>query len=453
MLKRITSLVVALAMVVTLVSVAPTQADAAVKILYGKRLNLTIGESDVIIVKGKGVTYKSNNKKIATVTKKGTVKAKSAGTCKITVKQGKSKKKVTVNVKPGKVKKVTAKLASTNSATVSWNKAKGVTGYYVYYSTKKNSGFKKVTVKGANKKSTTINNLTLGATYYFKVKAYAKAGKKTLVSDSFSNRVSVKTWKMIWNDEFNGTSLDLTKWNNEGATGAGGYGNKELQDYQMEYSKMENGNFVIMPQVQWNISTNSYVPNSAKSTKIWTKGQYSFKYGKVEFRAKLPKAQGTWAAAWMLGDSGGWPMCGEIDILETTPELAKTKIPQSIHNNRFNGMPTSPGNKYETATITDATTAYHTYGIEWFTDHITFTIDGKETWTYNPNNYKASGTGGTADIEIWPFNQPFYLILNCAIGGTLGGTVGPNYWTEIARDGNIITYQDYYYIDWVRVYE
>ena len=58
---------------------------------------------------------------------------------------------------------------------------------------------------------------------------------------------------------------------------------------------------------------------------------------------------------------------------------------------------------------------------------------------------------GNDDIEIWPFNQPFYLILNCAIGGTLGGTVNPTGWTKIATDGDIETYQDYYYIDWVRV--
>lgn len=453
MLKRISSLLVALAMVVTLIGVAPVQADAAVKILYGKKLNLTVGESDMIVVKGKGVTYKSSNKKIATVTKKGTVKAKKPGTCKITVKQKKSSKKVTVTVKPAKVKKVAATLASVNSAKVTWSKAKNVTGYYVYYSTKKSSGFKKVTVKGANKKSTTIKNLELGKTYYFKVKAYVKSGKKTLLGNAFSNVASVKTWKLTWNDEFEGTKLDLTKWNNDGATGGGGYGNKELQDYQLDYSKVENGNFVIMPQIQWNTKTNKYVPGSAYSTKIWTRNQHSFKYGKIEFRVKLPKAEGTWAAAWMLGEKYDWPVCGEIDILETTSQLSKTRIPQSLHMQRFNGMSTSSGNIHYDTTVTTATSEYHTYGIIWTEDTITFTIDGKTTGVYDPNVYKATGTGGTDDISIWPYNNNFYLILNCAIGGTLGGNPGTQFWTEIARNGDIVTLQDYFYIDWVRVYQ
>lgn len=450
--KRLTSIVVAVAMVVTLCAVNPTPANAAVKFLYGKKLTLSIGEKDSIIVKGKA-TFKSGNKKIATVSKKGLVKAKKAGTVKITIKVGSSKAKATVNVRPAKVKISKAVLTSVNSAKVTWKKAKGVSGYYVYRSTKKNSGYKKVaTVKGAKKTSATIKNLALGTTYYFKVKAYAKAGKKKLTSAEYSAAKSVKTWKMVWNDEFGGTTLDKTKWNNNGATGAGGYGNKELQDYQMQYSEVKDGNFIIKPQFQWNKATQKPVPGSYYSTKIWTRGQYSVQYGKIEFRAKVPKGQGTWAAAWMLGNNNGWPLCGEIDVLETTFAPAKNVIPQSIHCNRFNGMPTSPGNKYKHTILNDATTAYHTYGIIWDAEKITFTIDGKETWTYDPDNFKASGNGNS-DIEIWPFNQPFYLILNCAIGGVLGGTVNPNYWTKIAANGNIETYEDYYYIDYVRVYQ
>lgn len=449
-IKRITSIVVAIAMIVTLCGINTTQADAAVKFLYGKKLTLTIGQKDEIIVKGKA-TFKSSNKKIATVTKKGVVKAKKAGTVKITVKVGSSTAKATVTVRPAKVKISGVALTSVNSAKVTWAKAKGASGYYVYSSTSKNSGYKKVaTVKGAKKTSAEIKNLTLGNTYYFKVKAYAKAGKKNLTSVKYSSAVSVKTWKQVWNDEFNGTTLDTTKWNNEGAKGAGGYGNQELQDYQINYCEVKDGSLIIKPQFKWNKATKKPVPGSYYSTKIWTKGQYSVQYGKIEFRAKMPKGQGTWAAAWMLGVNNVWPKCGEIDVLETTSEATKTKIPQSIHNARFNGMSSSSGNKYRTSTINDATTAYHTYGIIWNAETITFTIDGKETWTYDPDQYKADGNGN-ADPDVWPFNQPFYLILNCAIGGVLGGDVNPNNWTKIATSGNIETYQDYYYIDWVRV--
>lgn len=461
--KKVTSVVVAIAMIATLCAINPSKTEAAVTILYGKKLTISVGGTDTIAVKQKGATFKSSNKKIATVSKKGKVKGKKAGTCKITIKVGNSTKKATVTVKPKKVTIKSAALTSTTSAKVTWKKVAGVTGYYVYYSTKKKSGFKKVTVKGAKKTSTTIKNLALGQTYYFKVKAYTKVKKKVFTSSAYSSVLSVKTWKMVWNDEFNGTKLDTTKWNNTGATGAGGYGNQELQNYQMDYSEVKNGNFIIKPQFQWNTTTKTAVKDSYYSTKIWTKGQYSLKYGKVEFRAKLPKGEGTWAAAWMLGNNNSWPLCGEIDVLETTFNKSKTIIPQSIHNNKFNGMSTSSGNKYKHTTVSDATSAYHTYGIIWTADTITFTIDGKETWTYDPNNFKASGTGGTSDVNIWPFNQSFYLILNCAIGGTLGvdfnggagnvSAVNPTGWTKIATNGNIETYQDYYYIDYVRVYQ
>lgn len=452
-LKKITALVVLFSMVATLCAIPVTKTDAAVKFYYGKKLTIAVGSSDEIIVKNqKKATYKTSNKKIATVNKKGKVVAKKVGTCKITVKIGNSKAKATINVVPKTVKIKSAKLSSVSTVKVKWRKVKDVKGYYVYYSTKYYGPYKKIKVKGADNTSVKIENLEAGKNYYFKVKAYATKGKKQILSSEFSKIKKVKTWKLTWNDEFNGTSLDPTKWNNEGATGDGGYGNKELQNYQMEYSEVKDGNYIIKPQFKWNAATQQLVRGSYYSTKIWTKNLYSVKYGKIEFCAKLPKGRGTWAAAWMLGEKNKWPLCGEIDILETTSNIAKDSIPQSIHCGRFNGMPTSPGNKGRRAIVSDATSAYHTYGIIWDEDKITFTVDGKETWTYDPDMYSSTGEGSD-DPYIWPFNQNFYLILNCAIGGNLGGPVLPDYWTKIATDGDIETYEDYFYIDYVRVYK
>ena len=336
-----------------------------------------------------------------------------------------------------------------------WEKSgnRYITGYYVYYSTNAKRGFK--SVKVGNVSRTKIDNLTVGKTYYFKVKAYSKVGKKIYTSAKYSGVVSDKVRKMVWNDEFKGTELDTTKWNNNGATGAGGYGNKELQNYQMRFSEVKDGNLIIKPQFEYNPETKSCVPNRYYSTKIWTKDMYSLKYGKVEFRAKLPKGQGTWAAGWMLG-YGKWPMCGEIDVFESTKDESKTTIPQSIHCQRFNGMPTSSGNKYKNAIVKDATSAYHTYGVVWTPDSVTFTLDGKITWTYDPDMYVATGKGVNVPA-IWPYNKDFYLIINCAIGGVLGGNVTPKYWTKIneynTNSGIRQTYQDYMYVDYVRVYQ
>jgi beta-glucanase (GH16 family) len=460
MLKKVTSIVLAIIMTATAIAVNPTPASAKVIIKSGSKITLTVGKTKTIKVSQKGATFTSSNNKVATVTKKGKVTAKKPGTCKIVVKVGKNKKSVSVTVNLANATMSSATLVSTNSAKVTWGKVKGATGYYVYYSTSKTSGFKKVEVKGNSATNTTIKELSLGTTYYFKVKAYAKVGSKTYTSKSYSGVQSVRVYKLVWNDEFDGTELDTTKWNNEGATGAGGYGNSELQNYQMDYCEVKDGSLIIKPQFEYNPRTKTAVKNSYYSTKLWSKDLYSFTYGKVEFRVKLPKGQGTWAACWMLGNDsnyGSWPWCGEIDVLETTSDITKTIIPQSIHCQKYNGMSTSSGNKYKNTIVSDATSAYHTYGIIWTEKTITFTIDGQVTWTSNPNNYDAVGDG-TKNANIWPFNKPFYLILNCAIGGTLGGTVTPTYWTKIGEktyDSGSVNeiYQDYMYVDYVRVYQ
>lgn len=92
----------------------------------------------------------------------------------------------------------------------------------------------------------------------------------------------------------------------------------------------------------------------------------------------------------------------------------------------------------------------------WTPDSVTFTLDGKITWTYDPDMYVATGKGVNVPA-IWPYNKDFYLIINCAIGGVLGGNVTPKYWTKIneynTNSGIRQTYQDYMYVDYVRVYQ
>ena len=288
MLKKIISVALAMAMVVTTVYVGnPTTAQAKVTIKSKKTVTLIAGNSSKIKVKQKGAKFTSSNKKIATVSKKGKIKAKKPGTCKITVKVKKSKKKVTVKVTPGATSIEYAKNTANNGISLEWTGVSGATGYQIYYSTNANSGFKVTTVGKVTR--TTVNGLTAGSTYYFKIKPIAKVSGKTYVCSKFSNVVSDKVRKMVWNDEFSGTTIDSTKWTTEGATGAGGYGNRELQNYQPEYAEVKDGNLVIKPQFETKKGTKNIIKSSYYSTKLWTKGLYSFTYGKVEFRAKLPK--------------------------------------------------------------------------------------------------------------------------------------------------------------------
>ncbi len=459
--RKIISIVLSVALVMSLCIVqAPTKTQAGVKIIVGKKLDIDVGSKDTIVVKGKAKA-KSASKKVAkiTKTKKGkkytkiTVKGMKTGKTTIKVK-GKGSKKVKVTVRPKTPKKLKVSMVSSTSAKLTWKKSKGAKGYYIYRSNTKNGKYKKI--KKVKKNSFTNTGLELGKYYYYKVIAY---GNKKIKSDGYSNKAYAKTWKLVWSDEFNGTALDKNKWNNEGATGAGGYGNHELQDYEWQYSEVKNGKFTIKPQFKYNTSTKSAVANSYYSTKVWTKDTATkkfakFTYGKFEFRAKMPKGRGTWAAGWMLGygAGGNWPMCGEIDVFETTSQKEKTFIPQSLHMKKFNGMPSSSGNKHYDSIIKDATSAYHTYGVEWYPTYIKFTIDGKQTGIYDPADYTLE-KNATEDMTIWPYKYPFYLIMNCAIGGTLGGEVTPQYWTKIATDGNIETYEDYLSFDYVRVYQ
>lgn len=457
--RKILSVVLSVALVMSLCIVqAPTKTQAGVKIIVGKKLDFDIGSKETIIVKGKAKA-KSSSKKVAKITKtkkskkqtKITVKGMKVGKATIKVKVKKKSKKVKVTIRPKTPTGLRAALASTTSARLTWAKAKGANGYYVYRSTSRNGTYAKV----ATVKTTTYTNtgLELGKYYYYKVIAY---GNKNILSDDYSNITYVKTWKLVWNDEFEGTELDKTKWNNEGATGAGGYGNQELQNYQWEYSEVKDGKFIIKPQFDYNTVTKKPVADSYYSTKVWTngKGFKQFTYGKFEFRAKMPKGRGTWAAGWMLGTGagGGWPTCGEIDVFETTKDPSKAFIPQSLHMKKFNGMPSSSGNKHYDSYINDATTTYHTYAVEWYPTYIKFTIDGKQTGIYDPSAFTVESVP-TDDMSVWPYKYPFYLIMNCAIGGVLGGDVTPEYWTKIATNGNIETYQDYLYFDYVRVYQ
>ena len=221
--RKIISIVLTLALVMSLCIVqSPTVSQAKVKIIVGKKLDFDIGSKETILVKGKAKA-KSASKKIAKITKikkgkktKITVKGMKVGKTTIKVK-GKGSKKVKVVVRPKTPKSLKAALASQTSAKLTWAKSKGANGYYVYRSATKNGTYAKI----ATVKTTTYTNtgLALGQYYYYKVIAY---GNKNILSDAYSNTAYVKTWKLVWQDEFEGTELDKTKWNNDGATGDGG---------------------------------------------------------------------------------------------------------------------------------------------------------------------------------------------------------------------------------------
>ncbi len=215
--------------------------------------------------------------------------------------------------------------------------------------------------------------------------------------------------KAIWADEFNVNGApDATKWVYDIGTGSWGWGNNEAQYYtnRAENIKVENGVLKIISKKE-NFSGSNYT-----SARIKTQGKFSFKYGKVEIKAKLPEGRGTWPALWMLGNNittAGWPACGEIDIMEHVGNMPN-KIHGTLHFPNFSG-----GNAVtKSINITNASSEFHIYTLDWRADTIQFYVDGILYHTFT----------NTASL---PFNQNFFLIINSAMGGNFGGTIDPNF--------------------------
>lgn len=214
----------------------------------------------------------------------------------------------------------------------------------------------------------------------------------------------VKKGKLIWEENFDGKALNESVWNYElgdGCPNVCGWGNNERQEYTKTNHRLENGHLIITAKKDGDTYT---------STRITTAGKKEFKYGYIEARAKLPTGHGIWPAFWMLGSNikqVGWPMSGEIDILEYVGKEPHTVF-TSLHTKDSHGE-TINSKKTRFPKIEEG---FHTYGINWTANEIEFFVDGKSVYTFAPEN---------KTVEVWPFNQPFYFIVNVAVGGNFGG--------------------------------
>lgn len=218
-------------------------------------------------------------------------------------------------------------------------------------------------------------------------------------------------WKLSWNDEFNYKGLpDSTKWNYD--IGGHGWGNNELQYYTRASGKnveVSNGSLKIRA-IKEAIGNNEYT-----SAKLITKGKADFTYGRIEVRAKLPPGRGLWPAIWMLGsniDKVDWPECGEIDIMEHVG-FEKDSIFGTIHTKSYNHVINTQ--KVKKIFIADPYDNFHVYTIEWTPEKIDFYLD-YTLYNHFENEHRT--------VAEWPFSLPFYLILNIAVGGNLGGQKG-----------------------------
>jgi len=218
--------------------------------------------------------------------------------------------------------------------------------------------------------------------------------------------------ELVWSDEFDGTELSPDNWVFE--TGSHGWGNNELQDYVSD-SNVEVSDGTVK------ITAKKESSGSANYTSARLNSKESFRYGKIEIRAKIPdhKGNGIWPALWMLGSnigSVGWPACGEIDIMEYV-SFDPNNVHFSIHstaNNHVIGTQVTSG-ALPLETIEEE---FHTYGFLWTDKYLKFYID-------DPENIKLNfSRPAVSNVDNWPFNQYFYFLMNIAVGGNWGGLEG-----------------------------
>ncbi|MGZ5247064.1 MAG: glycoside hydrolase family 16 protein [Flavitalea sp.] len=214
----------------------------------------------------------------------------------------------------------------------------------------------------------------------------------------------------VWSDEFNYSGLpDSSKWNYD--VGGSGWGNNELQYYtdrRPENARVENGVLIIEAKME------DFEGKKYTSARLVTKGKGDWTYGRIDVRAKLPKGLGTWPAIWMLGSTTPlkWPEDGEIDIMEHVG-YDQGKIHASVHTKKYyHSIGTQ---KTAQIMVPDCSENFHVYSLKWNKDTITMLMDNQAYFTF---------TNDHTGKEAWPFDGPFHLLLNVAVGGNWGGAKG-----------------------------
>jgi beta-glucanase (GH16 family) len=205
---------------------------------------------------------------------------------------------------------------------------------------------------------------------------------------------------IVWSDEFDGSALNAKTWTYD--TGAGGWGNNELEYYTSRTNNAFVGNGLLHIVAR----RESFNGANYTSARIKSQGLFSFTYGRVEWRAQLPRGVGLWPALWMLGNNISdinWPNCGEIDVMENTGTNS-TMAQSSVH---YGGDTTAIYNFFDGGAVTN----FHTYTLDWTTNALLFYVDG------HLFESQSSPWGNSSGASPFPFNQPFFLIMNMAIGG------------------------------------
>jgi beta-glucanase (GH16 family) len=269
-------------------------------------------------------------------------------------------------------------------------------------------------------------------------------------------------WKLVWNDEFEGTGIDHTKWDFDIGNGfydyknhawIAGWGNEELQYYTdaPANASVKDGQLTIRARKE-SLHGCGYTSARLKTRRRDGTPLFATRFGRVEFRARVPWGKGLWPALWMLPQQdkyGGWAASGEIDLMEIVGDRPH-EVLNSIHfgsayprRTLITTVHRLPGG----STVSD----WHVYTVQWEPGEIRFYVDGVQTGTCDHwwscsklKDGQGVEAGKATDLNPWPapFDQPFYLVMNVAVGGNFPGT--PNEATHFPAE---------LVVDYVRVYD
>lgn len=235
---------------------------------------------------------------------------------------------------------------------------------------------------------------------------------------------------LVWADEFDRDGLpDPARWSYD--VGGHGWGNEEPQFYterRRENARVEQGHLVIEARKE------AWQGAPYTSARLVTKGKGDWTYGRIEVRAQVPRGRGSWPAIWMLATTPGrmtWPDDGEIDIMEHVG-FDHGVVHGSVHTRAYHHSIGTQ--KTARVRVPDVADAFHVYAIEWTRERIRFFIDDREYFQFARES---------DDRKVWPFDGPFHLLLNVAVGGAWGGQQG--------IDDASLPYR--MRVDYVRVYQ
>ena len=252
-------------------------------------------------------------------------------------------------------------------------------------------------------------------------------GAPPIDNTGYTSPSSYSGYSLIWEEEFDGSSLDLSVWNYE--TGASGWGNNESQYYRSgnKNAELDQGFLRITAKEETHLGA------PYTSARLTTQGKESFQYGRIDIRAKVPYGQGVWPALWMLGDnfsSAGWPTCGEIDIMELIGgEGYNDRTVYGTAHWSNNGSHAEYGGNRSLPLGEKFNDEFHVFSIVWNSSSIKWYLDNSLYHTMN-----------TASLTA--FQNKFFFILNIAVEGNWPGPVGPS-----------TQFPQYMLVDYIRVFQ